>query len=77
MADIVKVYLNTGKVIEAQQSAFDIAGDINLWNVMVKIWDWDYIPANTILRIQTLKETETLWAEVEIKNEENLDKEEK
>jgi hypothetical protein len=44
---------------------------------MVKIWDWDYIPANTILRIQTLKETETLWAEVEIKNEENLDKEEK
>jgi hypothetical protein len=30
MADIVKVYLNTGKVIEAQQSAFDIAGDINL-----------------------------------------------
>jgi hypothetical protein len=29
MADIVKIHLNTGKVIEAQQSAFDIAGDIN------------------------------------------------
>jgi len=72
MADIVKIHLNTGKVIEAQQSAFDIAGDINNWNVMVKIWDWDYIPANTILRIQTFKE---LWVEKTIKNEENLDEE--
>lgn len=72
MADIVKIHLNTGKVIEAQQDAFDIAGDINNWNVMVKIWDWDYIPANTILRIQTFKE---LWVEKTIKNEENLDEE--
>jgi hypothetical protein len=39
---------------------------------MVKIWDWDYIPANTILRIQTFKE---LWVEKTIKNEENLDEE--
>ena len=66
MADIVKITLNTGKTIEAQQDAFDIAGDINIWNVMVKIWDWDYIPANTILRIQTFKE---LWVEETIKNE--------
>ena len=74
MADIVKIQLNTGKVIEAQESAFDIAGDINNWNVMVKIWDWDYIPANTILRIQTFRE---LWIEVEAKNEENSNENEK
>jgi len=76
MADIVKIQLNTGKVIEAQESAFDIAGDINNWNVIVKIWDWDYIPANTILRIQTFKETFTLWAEKTIKNEEKVEENE-
>lgn len=69
MADIVKITLNTGKTIEAQQDAFDIAGDINRWDAMVKIWDWDYIPANIILRIQTFKE---LWVEKTIKNEENI-----
>jgi len=74
MADIVKIQLNTGKTIEAQQDAFDIAGDINRWDVMVKIWDGDYIPANTILRIQTFRE---LWVEIEAKNEENSEENEK
>lgn len=73
MADIVKIQLNTGKTIEAQQDAFDIAGDINRWDVMVKIWDGDYIPANTILRIQTFRE---LWVEAETKNDEEVDKKE-
>lgn len=73
MADIVKIQLNTGKVIEAQRSAIDIAEDVNNWDVMVHIWEGDYIPANTILRIQTFKE---LWVEETIKNEENSDEDE-
>lgn len=73
MADIVKITLNTGKTIEAQQDAFDIAGDINRWDAMVKIWEGDYIPANIILRIQTFRE---LWVEVEAKNDEEVDKKE-
>ena len=73
MADIVKIQLNTGKVIEAQRSAIDIAEDVNNWDVMVHIWEGDYIPANIILRIQTFRE---LWVEVEAKNDEEVDKKE-
>lgn len=58
---IVKVQLNTGKVIEAQRSASEIAEDINNWNTMVCIWEWDFIPSNTILRIQTFVE---IWLTV-------------
>lgn len=76
MADIVKIQLNTGKVIEAQRSAIDIVEDLNNWNIMVDIWEGDYILANTILRIETFKETSTLWAEKTIKNEENSDENE-
>lgn len=76
MADIVKIQLNTGKVIEAQRSAIDIVEDLNNWDVMVDIWEGDYILANTILRIETFKETSTLWVEVEAKNDEEADKKE-
>ena len=43
---------------------------------MVDIWEGDYILANTILRIETFKETSTLWVEVEAKNDEEADKKE-
>lgn len=76
MADIVKIQLNTGKVIEAQRSAIDIVEDLNNWDIMVDIWEGDYILANTILRIETFKETSTLWVEVEAKNDEEVDKKE-
>lgn len=45
---IVKVQLNTGKVIEAQRSASEIAEDINNWNTMVCIWEWDFICYNCV-----------------------------